>query len=36
MGLGPTLLHESGLSCPCRALGSVDTRHWYRESAHRL
>src|SRR5262245_35783552 len=32
----PTLRHENGLSCPCRALGSVDTRHWYRESAHKL
>jgi len=36
MGPGPTLLHENGLSCPCRALGSVGTRHWYRESAHKL
>ena len=30
MGRGPTLLHENGLSCPCRALGSVVV-HWYRE-----
>src|SRR5215472_3408328 len=36
MGWGPTLLHENGLSCPCRALGSVGTGHWYRESVHKL
>src|SRR5262245_8337718 len=36
MGQGPTLLHENGLSCPCRALGSVGTGHWYPESAHQL
>src|SRR5262245_48573426 len=36
MGRWPTLQHENGLFCPCRALGSVGTGHWYHESAHKL